>query len=315
MSASRRPRTLLELDQIRIERKAKQEENADDRPPPPVPRLVKSSRDRRPSAALIAANTMELSRFKLDPPAYLRERYVDRGDDMLTIGADLGVSRQRVHQLMQRYDIRRPASAKNSARVIELIKGGKTVEEVAAELEIKPQSVQTYLREHAPTLPRSVRPAAWKRPPKEWLEEHYVKQGPGAPTIAKLLLTYPHTVYDWLGRYGIQTRPRPTTTSNVTAEWLLEEFAAKRRTTIEIAEEVGCSPSRISQLLARFKIKLIHGRRMEWQPGNSARAGGRTVRRLRPDGCVHRRRSLLRSLRARRWAPLLLPPLRRRRER
>lgn len=103
----------------------------------------------------------------------------------------------------------------------------------------------------------------WQRTQKPvdagWLYQKYVIEGMGIYQIGKIVGRDPKRVYQWLQDFGIPTRKRfwdPQAKLEFhSKEWLHREYVEKKRTTIEIAWELGVTPEAICYHLKKQGVR------------------------------------------------------------
>lgn len=97
-------------------------------------------------------------------------------------------------------------------KLIEMYQTGLSIYEVADKIGVRGATVATKLKQlgvirtHVETwnLPGRHKPLATK----EWLHQKYTIEGLGMPEIGKILERDAKTIFYWLRKYGISTRPR-----------------------------------------------------------------------------------------------------------
>ena len=145
---------------------------------------------------------------------------------------------------MQRIDIPRDTLKRLYA------KEGKTAEEIAKELGVKPNVVYGRLREHG--IPRRTRRIDL---PAKVLEQKYVVEKKTTAEIAKELGVNASLVNANLHRAGILVRP----TNNkqrvpIPKEDLVRMYQKEGLTTSDIARKFGCNPSTVHRRLKKYGI-------------------------------------------------------------
>lgn len=262
-------RTLAELDAERYARKEGAPAVLDvSRPLPPSPTPAQAfkehthapRREQRPQrkpAALALSKAEEIAKFERDPVGYLRRRFVDEEASRVTLALDLGISHQRVHQILRQHKIERERPASRSLRAVALVRRGLTIREASEQMGIQPYTVQVAIKAHAPEIDRRlvIPTRDRERPSNEWLRQKYVVEGIGAPTIARERGVHQGAVWYWLDRAGIKPRKKSQRTSHVTEAWLRQRYIDEGRSTGQIAAELGVSAGRVHQLLKKFGIR------------------------------------------------------------
>ena len=93
--------------------------------------------------------------------------------------------------------------------------------------------------------------------PREELRE-LVNQGNSLRAIAARYEISRRTIHDELVAHGIPIPPRDKLRRAIQRDWLDEQYGTKRRTTVDIAGELGVSRSTISKLLHQHGIPSAH---------------------------------------------------------
>ena len=93
---------------------------------------------------------------------------------------------------------------------------------------------------------------------EEWLREQYVEKKLSTLEIADKCGCSDVTISNWLKKHGIAARSggRPLSDKRLTAEeWLREQYAEKRRSTLDIAEQCECSSRTVNYWLTKHGIE------------------------------------------------------------
>ncbi len=146
-------------------------------------------------------------------------------------------------------------------RVHAAVARGLTPSQVAEELAVTLEQVRYVARKHPPASPH--RPARTAPPrirvaallPREELRE-LVNQGNSLRAIAARYDVSRRTIHDELVAHGIAIPPRDKLRRAIQRDWLDEQYVTKRRTTVEIAGELGVSRATISKLLHQHGIPV-----------------------------------------------------------
>jgi len=143
--------------------------------------------------------------------------------------------------------------------------------EIAEECDCSAQAVRSWLDKHEieRRSPAERRATDRRLTDPEWVREQYVEEKKSANDIAQECGCGDHAVYNWLDRHGIETRSdseaaelRAGPDNKVVYkqlsdfEWLNKQYAEKKRSTLGIAEELGCSASTVRRWLRKHEIEL-----------------------------------------------------------
>lgn len=92
--------------------------------------------------------------------------------------------------------------------------------------------------------------------PKYWLEQEYVEKQRSMQEIAFDLGLSSEKLYKVLCAYGIRVRTNKYARRqlSIDKEWLIEEYVNKRRSTIDIAQELQCGYNTINRRLREYGI-------------------------------------------------------------
>jgi hypothetical protein len=143
----------------------------------------------------------------------------------------------------------------------------RTQQEIAAELEVSESVIGRWLGKHDVDT-RLYRGGG---PPAEtvkqlrdegWLREQYVDQRRTTYEIGDELGVSGDLVATWLGRHGIETRsnlerkmPAEAAEKLQDEDWVKEQYVEQRRSTVDIADELGVSTRPIFSALERHGIE------------------------------------------------------------
>ncbi len=143
----------------------------------------------------------------------------------------------------------------------EYVEKRKPIIKVALELGVSHGVVTNWLRKYdLPT--RGIREAVWGDKPKldeAQLRILYLDERKSTIEIANELKITPKTVYNWLTQYQIPIRNLSEAllregVRKLTKEELEEEYLRQRKTTYQIAKEVGVKPCTIREWMRKFSI-------------------------------------------------------------
>jgi transposase len=154
-----------------------------------------------------------------DLAGWLYQRYVEEGKTLREIAKEMGVSAQRVHQLMEQYGIKRRSIGRRRARLDvekakELYEKGWSLRRIGELFKVSESTVRRCLMEIGVSMRRN----GWRKPEDERLfggEEGkrllwklYVEKGMSVYEIAAMSHSTPMTVWRRLKEHGIPTRRR-----------------------------------------------------------------------------------------------------------
>jgi len=134
----------------------------------------------------------------------------------------------------------------------------RTTPDIAEECGCTEGTVSRWLERHdietrkgGPRAPQQLRD-------EEWLREQYVKNTRSTIDIADECGCSDVAVGTWLSRHGIETRgdgysPTPPLLKN--KSWLQDQYVEKRRSALDIADELGCSDTTVGKWLSRHGIE------------------------------------------------------------
>ena len=91
----------------------------------------------------------------------------------------------------------------------------------------------------------------------EWLREQYVSHGRSTTDIAEELGCCANTVIYWMERHGLSRRVcTSTATYDILKDgsWLREQYKKRGRTTVDIADGLGCTSATVSSWLNKHRI-------------------------------------------------------------
>lgn len=92
---------------------------------------------------------------------------------------------------------------------------------------------------------------------EDWLREHLENRGRSARSVADSCGVAASTIREWADRYGINRREADEAPDELQdADWLREQYTGRRKSTTEIADEVGCTSTTVSKWLDRHDIEL-----------------------------------------------------------
>jgi transposase-like protein len=159
----------------------------------------------------------ERSDLRLTDEDWLRQRYVEDGQTVRTIAAELGYSPDTVSRALRTAGIptrgrgAQPGVPVNVDELVDRYKEGVTVAEIAAETGCPESTVYDALcRADVEFRARSRRPTDPRLGDPGWLRGRYVEDGATAAEMAVELGRGERTVLDALSRHGIpRRRPGP----------------------------------------------------------------------------------------------------------
>ncbi len=232
-----------------------------------------------------ARDTVHVSRELLE------DRYLKQGLSARQIGQEVGISERSVLLRLHRYDIpMRPAGGGRSVQdrltkdVLEdlhLVRG-KTIAQIANELEVSAESVRRALHQHGLISSQTNRATAVaERLTKEALVEAYVTDGLKLSEIADRFDVSAETVRRYAGIHGITLdRGRYGRRAGPLAELLTEEVLRREhhennKSLAEIAQEYGFSTEGVRRHLHKLGVPLRTARQTTPTTSTPASASGR----------------------------------------
>lgn len=100
---------------------------------------------------------------------------------------------------------------------------------------------------------------------KEWMEQHYVRDGLSVEDVAALLQCGEANVRKYLRSFGIPIRYRSRGRQQIPKlndpHWLYQQYVEQGRSLHEIADDLLCSVSSLVRALMRFSITREHSER------------------------------------------------------
>lgn len=198
------------------------------------------------------------------PRSVLETEFLEQKRTLDSIGEEYGVSRQRVHQILENYGMPTrvdryvdPAEKLSEARLRYLyVVQGLSVSTIAAQVDLR----QAEVRELA-TRWELARPRVHERHglTKELLEETYVQERKSVDTIAEELGVPRQAVGAALGHHGIALRTRAEAIGRGLPELLTAEYLQTRIdagfTPAEIAREADTTAATVESYLVRTGLR------------------------------------------------------------
>ncbi|ERG95993.1 helix-turn-helix domain-containing protein, partial [Haloquadratum walsbyi] len=208
---------------------------------------------------------------------WLRKQYCESELTQKEIAELTGVSKSTISNWMQEHEIKSRSSAEsrtdgdleklNNEEWLreQYCEREKTLTEIADELNLAHKTVSTSIQEHG----IEIRSAAESRTDGDreklkdeaWLREQYCNREKSAYDIADELNLVQGTVRNWMEKHGIEIRSaaESRTDGNLeplkNEEWLREQYCQKRKTTYEIADEVGVVSATVRNWMERHGIE------------------------------------------------------------
>lgn len=214
---------------------------------------------RPPGRPVVAREGPRRAEYLRDPEAFLRARYLEQRAPVRLVAAEIGVSRQTVHQLLARYGVPsrlladRPVPGSKAELIVERLLRGDRVVDVAASACAKTSYVYEVARRWCPERVRA-RPQPLPFDEAELRRLYLVEKRTGSE-IALRFEVSPNTVYQWLKRVGVEPRAHGRKAPIVSRAWLVAEYVEEDRTTASIAAEIGLSYSRTAKILREHGIR------------------------------------------------------------
>jgi transposase-like protein len=227
--------------------------------------------DRR--SATEAQTDGDLERLKNEE--WLREQYSERERTTYEIADELGLSQGTVRNWMQRHGIdRRSAAEAQTDGDLEKLKNRewlreqyweqeKSLHQIADELDLSNTTIKRGMQMHGIDR-RSLSESHTegnleKLKNREWLREQYWEQEKTTHEIADELSLSQATVSVWMEKHGTERRSAgPQTDGNPEPlrndEWLREQYCEQRKTTYEIADELGLCKGTVRNWMQRHGI-------------------------------------------------------------
>jgi len=213
----------------------------------------------------------------LEDPEWLREQYLENECTLSEIADLVDVSRGTVRDRMKKHGIeRRSQSEIHSDGNIEPLRNeewlreqyweqNKTLREISDEVNLSPTAVRNWMDRHdieTRSLSESHTDGNVDRlANKEWLRDQYRNQKKSPPEIADEIDVHAATVRSWIERHGIKKHSlsKRYTDGNVEPlkdpEWLHEQYNQNKKSSNEIAEELGLSGGSVLKWLEKHGIE------------------------------------------------------------
>lgn len=160
----------------------------------------------------------------------------------------------------------------------EYVEKKKSTIEIAEENDIGGATVSRWLERHGINTRsrRSALVADSHLTDGSWLREQYVQHQKSVEEIADFCDCHRDTVSKWISRHGIQFRKPVQTEYECLSkrDWLYNQYATEGKSTIDIAEEVGCAPSTVNAWLHRHGVET-RDRAVGTGPEHPRWSGGR----------------------------------------
>jgi transposase len=209
---------------------------------------------------------------------WLRKEYHDKEKTQKEVAKTAGCSISTVKRWMKRFEIpRRSLSEAHAEGDIAKLRDrewlyehyyGKdmSARQIAQKINSNNDSVLGWLDRHG--IERKHRSEVMsdgdvqKLHDKAWLQREYVEKERDAPDIADECDVDNMTVYNWLDKHEISTRPQSVAMSNGDVEklsdskWLKEKYADEGLSTREIGEDLNVSKGTVLRWLRKHQIEI-----------------------------------------------------------
>jgi transposase/predicted DNA-binding protein YlxM (UPF0122 family) len=220
------------------------------------------------------------------PRDALEDLYVTKDLSLNDVAAKLGTSADRVRDALRSFGIpirragARPAAPFTMATdtLFDLFVTERlSVEEIASRHGASANQVRLLLRSLGIRRPASPppKPTLVETPPREVLEDLYVRQGATSHEIAQQLHTSSSRVRAWLRDAGIQVKPRATRAhrQDVDADALRQLYLRQELTIAEVADRLGVTSIVVRRSLHAhgIPVRRAGARPQEGRPSESIR--------------------------------------------
>ena len=196
--------------------------------------------------------------------SWLRERYIIQQQKISEIAAEIGCSTATIHRWLKNHEIERrdawpetPDKLQNREWLHEqYVFRERSVGDIAQEVGYTGPGVLNWLEHHGIERRGEYQSTPDKLQDSSWLEEQYTNQMKKISEIASELGCSVNTISRWLDRHAIETQQGGLTPPKLTdSEWLEEQYLDHRRSTRDIAAEIGCSQKAVSDWLHEHGIE------------------------------------------------------------
>lgn len=207
---------------------------------------------------------------------WLRTQYSENMRSCEDIGKSIGVSGVTVGKWLKKHDIdRRSASEARAEGNVKPLHNEEWLREkyvdqhrstydIAEELDLSRTAVSRWLDRH--NIEKRGSPGAGNQPieelqNEEWLRDKYVDHEQSTYEIADQLGAARTTVCAWIRRHGIEFRSpsqrvaEGDTSPLANEEWLREQYVSRQRSSYDIADYLGLTPSTIRSYLMEYEIE------------------------------------------------------------
>lgn len=199
---------------------------------------------------------------------YLIAQYWKKEKTLMQIANECGESGSYVVRAMKRFGIaRRDISSALSLKLnnlitkefleTEYIDRKKSVCQIARELNKSPKFVRRKLVKY--NIQERVNKSFKNILTKGFLIKEYITNGKPVSEIAKQVNASPSAVVIYLKKHNIKTRAIGTASKfkkTLTKAFLITEYVDKKKTSIQIADEVNCSRATICNYLNKYNIDI-----------------------------------------------------------
>jgi transposase-like protein len=218
---------------------------------------------------------------KLYSERWLREQYIERRKELVEMADEIGVSRTPIKKSLEQYEIelRSEPEIKLSKEALEkledenwlreeYVENRRSTTDIASEIGVFHGTVGSWLERHGIEI-RSQLEAQQsesvlaKLTDEGWLREQYVENKRSTVDIASEVGVHNAVVGKWLKRHSIEVRsmaeahlPEPVIEKLEDADWMYEQYVEKRRSTIDIGDEIGVGESSVAGWLRRHDIEI-----------------------------------------------------------
>jgi len=197
---------------------------------------------------------------------WMYENYVKHQQSMVEIGDKLGCCKDTVSNWLDKHTIeKREVNAASDERLTDrgwlhhqYVGLGKPMSKIASECDCTRSVVYKWIHRHEIETRAASPPADSRLTDKNWLSDKYIEQEYTCQHIGKICDCSHTVVLDWLRKHGIETRVKnPVPDERLTDEkWLKEKYTDGGKSTISIANEIGCSKGAVSNWLRKHDIAI-----------------------------------------------------------
>jgi predicted DNA-binding protein YlxM (UPF0122 family) len=180
--------------------------------------------------------------------AWLRREYVENNRSLADIADECSVTDDTVNRWTKRFDLTPSRPWRNESWLREQLKSGKTIEQIAKEVETATSVIYDWRDRHdieTPDISKDYHE-------EEWLVKHYREENLGPTEISELSEwdPSPAAVSHWVSRYGIEKKHRDP-------EWLHQKYVEEGLSTIDIADICGVCSTTIANNLRKNSIEVV----------------------------------------------------------